>query len=66
MTPVILRGEAVDAISEESSRVGSSDVSKFSFVLDASELREAERNELLKQAEAESDSDGSDNSIRYK
>ena len=66
MTPVILRGEAEDAISEESSRAGSSDVSKFSFVLDASELREAERNELLKQAEAESDSDGSDSSIRYK
>ena len=59
-----------DVISEESSRVGSSDISKFSFTLDASELKEAERNDLLKTADAklidESNSSGSDASFNYK
>ena len=59
-----------DAISEESSMVGSSEVSKFSFTLDASEIKDIERNDILKAAEArlidESNSSGSDASIHFK
>ena len=50
--------------------VGSSEVSKFSFTLDTSEIKDIERNEILKAAEArlidESNSSGSDASIHFK